>query len=183
MGNRIVILNFSSRKVGNCSAIADYINDVIVKSNICVYNVGDHFAPCGNCQYECLKPNDHCPNLTQEQREILDGIVQSDMTVYIVPNFCGFPCANYFAFNERTVGYFNLNRELMQQYMAVKKKFIIVSNSESDTFVKAMEQQSKEPDILYLKTRKYGVPSTSGELMNNADAKADIARFLGLNIC
>ena len=88
---------------------------------------------------------------------MMDNICQADLAYFIVPNYCGYPCANYFAFNERTVGYFNLKRELMQKYMNVPKRFIMISNTEGSNFANAMKQQvNGEPDILYLKSGKYG---------------------------
>ena len=144
MGNYITILNFSGRNSGNCSAIADYISDFCMNSNICVYNVSEHVQPCADCDYECLRPAKRCGNRESIQG-IMDRVMESDLVYYIVPNFCGFPCANYFAFNERTVGYFDLDREMMKKYMNINKKFIVVSNSENEMIYHAMAQQAENP--------------------------------------
>ena len=108
----------------------------------------------------------------------MNSILNSDMVYMIVPNYCGFPCANFLAFNERSVGFFNLDRGLMQRYMAVRKRFIIVSNTENEVFQKAMEQQSKSVEVLYLKTSKYGKRSTAGDLLDSAEAVADLDAYL-----
>ena len=65
----------------------------------------------------------------------------------IIPNYCGYPCANYFAYNERSVGYFNLDKVLMDKYMNAKKRFIVVSNTEGTNIENALTQQSAEPKI------------------------------------
>ena len=115
----------------------------------------ENFASCGECNYECLKQGAVCQNLTHTQLEIMDAVTQADLVYFIVANYCGYPCANYFAFNERSVGYFNMDHALMEKYMAVRKRFIIVSNFE-ENFAEAMQQQAyTEPEIPYLKTRKY----------------------------
>lgn len=180
MNKMIVILSFSTRSNGNCSKITDYLVDHYKRTNVCSYVIDQKdFAPCGGCGYECLKPGLVCPRVTMRQKIIMDAVCESDITYFIVPNYCGYPCANYFAFNERSVGYFNMDRALMERYMAVPKKFIIVSNSEGDNFVNAMCQQTnEEPDILYLKTRKYQKQSIAGDLLDSDDAKADLVAYL-----
>lgn len=109
----------------------------------------------------------------------MDRICRSDLVYFIVPNYCGYPCANYFAFNERSVGYFNLNRNRMDQYMSVPKRFIVVSNTAGDPFRAAMSQQTaKEPDILYLQSSKYHKRSIAGDLLESEAVKADLEAFL-----
>lgn len=144
------------------------------------YHISDeNLSPCHSCEYECLKPGVCCPNVANRQKNLMDAICNADLVYYIVPNFCGYPCSSYFAFNERGVGYFNMDRSLMGKYMAVKKKFIIISNTESDTFVNAMKQQtSAAPEILYLKTSKYGKHSTAGDLLDSKEAQVDLENFI-----
>ena len=112
------------------------------------------------------------------QKAMYDSICNADVVYYIIPNYCGFPCANYYAFNERSVGYFNLDKVLLERFMSVKKRFIIVSNTEGQNFEHAMMQQAKEPEIMYLKTSKYGKKSIAGDLMESEAAKADLLTFL-----
>ena len=90
----------------------------------------------GNCNYEHLNAE---PSLNQI-KPIMDNLMNSDIIDYIVPNYCVFPCANYFTFNERTVGCFNMDRQIMEQYMK-NKKLIIVSNTENVVFHVAMQRR------------------------------------------
>ena len=112
----------------------------------------------------------------------MDAVCQSDIVYMIVPNYCGYPCANYFAFNERSVGYFNMDRELMKRYISVQKRFIVISNTEGDNFRNALQQQTnEEPVILYLKSGKYRKRSTAGDIMESEEAVADLMTFLRNN--
>ena len=70
-----------------------------------------------------------------------------------------------------------MDREKMNQYMAVKKRFIIVSNTEG--FEKAMQQQVAEaPVCLYLKSSKYTKQSIAGDIMESEEARNDLVAFL-----
>lgn len=179
MVNNVVILNFSGRKVGNCSAIQECISQHHANSNVRSYHIDREFQTCGNCDYECLKPDASCPNVTVIQREAMNAVCESDITYYIIPNYCGMPSGNYFAINERSVGYFNMNRDLLNQYLTVPKRFIIVSNTESDFFRKAMQQQTNQEIVaLYMKTSTYQKRSTAGDMLDSEKAKADLMQFL-----
>lgn len=180
MNGNVVILTFSGRNNGNCAKISEYIEQFYNRTNVYTVQIDSKaFAPCGGCDYECLKPELVCPMVSERSKEIMDKICNSDITYFIVPNYCGYPCANYFAFNERSVGYFNLDRVRMNQYMNVPKRFIIVSNTEGNNFEAAMQQQTIEaPKILYLKTGKYQKQSIAGDLLTSEAAKADLESFL-----
>lgn len=184
MNKSIVLIRFSSRITGNCAAIAAKIKEHYATENVSVLSVDvTTVQPCSNCDYECLISGKNCPNLSDQLVALMDAICNADLVYYIIPNYCGYPCANYFAFNERSVGYFNLDRALMQKYMAVPKRFIIVSNSEGKSFENAMRQQTEsDPEILYMKTSKYSKRSTAGDMMESAEAEADLEAFLNCDI-
>lgn len=178
---RITILSFSNRDNGNCSAISDYIADFLGDSEAAVKQMSGRFSPCSDCNYECLRLGVSCPSISAEQRAMMDSVLESDVVYYIIPNFCGFPCANYLSFNERCVSYFNMDRELMGRYMRVRKRFIVVSNTENDNFVMALRQQTAtDPEILYMKTSKYKKQSIAGDILESVDAQADLEQFLKL---
>lgn len=175
----ITILNFSPRTSGNCAAICRIIQDHYVDSNVHLYDICAFISPCSNCNYECLKPGEVCPSVTDEQTAMMDSIRCSDLVYYVIPNFCGMPNAIYYAFNERSVGYFNMDRAIMQQYMTTTKRFIIVSNTENPTFTEAVRQQTaKDPEILYLKTSHYKKKSIAGDMMESTEAQTDLVNFL-----
>lgn len=178
---KITVLNFSPRSIGNCAEICRQILSHYESSNVCSYNVCECVSPCGTCDYECLKQGVICPNLTDVQTEMMDAIRSSDLVYYVIPNFCGMPNSVYYAFNERSVGYFNMDRTIMEQYMAAKKRFVVVSNTESATFTEALHQQTEEnPEILYLKTSRYKKRSIAGDMMESAEAQTDLMDFLNM---
>ena len=181
----IILIRFSSRDTGNCAAIANQIKDYYGADQTQSFIIDSAVAvPCGNCDYECLKPDRKCKNISIQQANIMEAVCNASLVYFIVPNYCGYPCANYFAFNEKSVGYFNMDRSLMQKYMRVPKRFIIVSNMESDTFLNAMRQQTdSDPDILYLKTSKYQKHSIAGDMMDSDEAQADLEAFLDHPSC
>ena len=180
MSKNIVLIQFSSRKQGNCSSISREITDHYRKEVVTRFTADSSIIqPCNNCNYECLTPGKLCPNLSKPQRQIMDAVCTADLAYFIVPNYCGYPCANYFAFNEKTAGYFNMDRDLMQKYMKVPKRFIVVSNTEGQNFENALKQQViSESEILYMKTSKYHKRSIAGDMMDSLDAKADLNAFL-----
>ena len=180
MAKNIVLIRFSSRKEGNCAAISAYISKHHAAQNVMEYTVDESIVqPCNCCNYECLQPGKLCPNLNDAQNAIMDSISSADLVYYIIPNYCGYPCANYFVFNERSVGYYNKDRELMKKYRNIPKRFIVVSNTEGPNFESALQQQvNHKPEILYLKTSKYQIHSTTGNLMESDAAKGDLYAFL-----
>ena len=176
----ITLLNFSPRDNGNCGEICRCIQLHHQNANIRLYNVGGYVSPCADCDYECLKNGERCPNVTERYAGMMDTICRSELVYYVIPNFCGMPNAVYYAFNERSVGYFNMDRAVMGRYMAVPKKFIIVSNTENAVFADAMRQQTEaDPDILYLKTSRYQKKSIAGDMMESEEAWKELKRFLG----
>lgn len=182
MNNNVVILSFSARANGNCTKIADFITEYHKRTNVRLFVIdSENFSPCGACDYECLTAGKLCPKMNTQHRQVMDAICESSITYFIVPNYCGYPCSNYFAFNERSVGYFNMDNELLNRYMSAPKRFIIVSNTDSDNFANAMRQQTTdEPDILYLKSGKYQRQSTAGDILESEAARADLKAFLDI---
>jgi multimeric flavodoxin WrbA len=180
MNKYAVILNFSPRNTGNCDAICKHIAKNCSQTDVRIHQITSKvFEPCHSCNYQCLQNDQICPNLNAEQRGIMEEICNSEIIYFVIPNFCGYPNANYFSFNERSVGYFNGNRQLMNTYMNVPKRFIIVSNSESQIIVDAMKQQvNTEPQILYMKTSKYKKRSVTGDMLESSEAIADLNEFL-----
>ena len=179
----ITILNFSARQTGNCAAVAEHIHHTFVNTNIHLYLISSIFTPCNSCNYQCLRSEEICPNLNERQRNVMDQILRSDLVYYIIPNYCGVPCANYYAFNERIVGYFNGNRDLMADYRNVLKRFVMISNTESPAFEAVAKQHTDgEAKVLYLKSSKYAKSSISGDLLVSQDAMSDLIAFLDYDI-
>lgn len=176
----VTLLSFSHRAAGNCAAVAAYIRQQLSDCHILEFVMdAESCQPCHDCDYQCLKGEGACPHQKGNYYEVLQAICASDLTYFILPNYCGFPCASYFAFNERSVGFFHGNETVLARYLDTPKRFVIVSNTESQVFVEAMQQQvSQEPQILYLKSKNYGKQSINGDILTSTQAQIDLANFL-----
>ena len=180
MSKNIVLIRFSSRNNGNCVAITKYIQNYYAAENVSSYIMdANTVQACSNCDYECLTPDKSCPNISRLQSVAMDAICNADVVYYMIPNYCGYPCANYYAYNEKSVGYFNGDRALMRKYTEVPKRFIIISNTEGANFENLINQQGRGlSDIIYLKTSQYGKRSTAGDIMESDAAQSDVGAFL-----
>ncbi len=63
----------------------------------------------------------------------MEAIVRSEITYFIVPNYCDYPCSNYYVFNERSQCYFQGKPALLDDYLKVPKRSIVVSNTNEDS--------------------------------------------------
>ena len=110
---------------------------------------------------------------------MLEAIMHSEMTYFILPNYCDYPCANYFAFNERSQCFFQGKPELLDAYLKVPKRSIVVSNTNSEHFAEALSYQAdREPEILFLSAKKYGKVSIKGDLLTDENVKQAITAFV-----
>lgn len=179
----ITILNFSARNNGNCSAVANALSAEFYNANVRTISISTMYEPCNGCNYECLTPGKICPKLTIQQQETMAIISESDIVYFIIPNYCGVPCANYYAFNERNVGWFAADRTRMELYNKLEKRFIFISNTESQAFELVAKQQYAEAgEVLYLKSGKYKKNSTAGDLMTSDAAKEDLFKFVAKDL-
>lgn len=181
---KVTVLRFSHRQAGNCAAIAAHIRASLSTGIVSEFAMdGESCAPCQGCDYQCLRGEGACPHQNGAYFDAMNAIMASDLVYFILPNYCGFPCASYFAFNERSVGFFHGDEAILESYLAVPKRFIIVSNTESQTFVDAMQQQvSGEPEILYLKSSNYVKKSICGDILTSEQARTDLDHFLQKDI-
>lgn len=174
------IVSFSGRSGGNCSRIAEIIQQKKVDAAVYDFSVLS-ITPCSHCRYECFEQREKCPHFSDPEFAICEEIAKSDIAYFIVPNYCGYPCANFFIFNERSLCYFQHHNDLLNQYLAVRKKFIVISNTEQDNFTTAFCQhipETSDPDILFLSSKQFGKTSIDGNLMESENAKELLFRFI-----
>lgn len=174
----VTILSFSGRANGNCSQIARVIKDTVSFANI--YSFADfQIQPCGRCEHECFQTREKCPYFSDMEYRLLDAICNSDMVYFVLPNYCDYPCANFFVFNERSQCYFQGREDLLERYLNVPEKFIVISNSRSANFSEAFTQHtSQEPEILFISAKAFGKRSIDGDLMDSAAARETLEAFL-----
>ena len=171
-----VLISFSGRSGGNCARIAEFLSDQMDSTQ--VFRFSDfQIEPCGNCDCECLKGGS-CPKHDMETA-LMDAVCGSDEAWFIVPNYCGFPCANLYIYNERSVGYFGGSRQRMEQYMAVPKRFVLIGNGSQEIFQRAFKQHTnEEPKILQLQSREFQVSSIAGNLIDQQEVQNRLIQFL-----
>ena len=174
----VCVVSFSSRRNGNCSQIGKYVSSLL--TDVTLYDFADFtINACGNCNYQCFDNGNNCPHIRDKEREILDSITNSSLTYFVVPNYCDFPCSNFFAFNERSLCYFSNNEKLLTAYLQVPKKFIVVSNGSVINFKTAFSYHTDgEADILRISTKRYGKSGTEANLLTSAKAAADLKKFV-----
>lgn len=174
----IVIVNFSGRETGNCAAIAREIQGFHGGAAEYFSFAEKEVHPCGNCRMECFAKRTACPYIDDGIYELYDMISNSGLCYFVVPNYCNYPCSNFFLFNERSQCYFQGRGDLLTTYLAVKKKFIVVSNTGKDHFISAFCQHAEEPDALFLSAKAYHKKSIQGDMMDSPRARADLAVYL-----
>lgn len=178
----IVVISFSGRANGNCRNIADKICGEYRNEKVALYDFSAfRIEPCGACMLECFKNRENCPFFEDKAFEIYEAVENSDLAFFIVPNYCDFPCSNYFAFNERGQCYFQGHGELMERYLRIKKRFIVVSNTEKDNFIRVFQDhvaEGEQPDILFLSAGRYNRISIKGDLMEEEKAVLDLLEFV-----
>lgn len=180
MAGKICIISFSGRAGGSCSNIAEILRRYW-KEEAKAYDFSNlSITPCGHCGYQCFQAGDKCPYFSDPVYEMYGAVVKSEVTCYIVPNYCDFPCANFFTFNERSQCFFQNHQELLDAYLAVRKKFIVVSNTGRENFESAFRYHVSEevnPDILFLSAKKYQKVSIHGDLMDSEEARQAVLQF------
>lgn len=93
---KILLINFSSRKFGNCNSITKFIRDNL-KDEIKIKSFASlSIKSCGDCNYECFNKRSDCPFISDDAYELYEEICKSDLVYFIIPNYCDYPCSNFF---------------------------------------------------------------------------------------
>lgn len=174
----VTVISFSSRENGNCSKILDFLRNNM--EDVAAFSFADFFIhPCGKCDYQCFTDRFTCPYICDMEFKLLETVSQSEKAYFIVPNYCDHPNANYFIFNERSNCFFQGQEALLEQYLKVPKKFIVVSNVENDHFREAFIQQTnEEPELLIIGAKEFGKQSIDGNILPSEAAENKIKAFL-----
>lgn len=180
---KISVVNFSGRPNGNCYKIARTVKQALSQDNdILLRDFGAlNISPCGRCGYGCFKERTDCPFIGDDIYGLYDSLCGSDLAYYIVPNYCDYPCANFFIFNERGQCYFQNREDLLAKYLTVKKRFIVVSNTDKANFIQAFRYhvpENAEPEVLFLSAKAFGRTSVAGDLTDLASARQAVIDFI-----
>lgn len=175
----VCIISFSGRKNGSCQNIGRFIQNYYGENSVLFCFSNFKISSCNDCSYECFSKDVTCPHSSDMEQTLVESILSSKLTYFIVPNYCDFPCSNYFAFCERQQSYFQNHSGQLNSYNTISKRFIAVTNTNQEHFKYAFScHVNGTPDILYLSAKKYGKISLNGDLLSSVQAKEDILAFL-----
>lgn len=175
------IISFSGRPNGNCSGIAKWLKRRWSEEAVLFDFSELTVAPCGRCDYECFHSRENCPWFSDPEFEMCCTVANSELACFILPNYCDYPPANFFIFNERSQCCFQHHQGLLEKYLAVRKKFIVVSNTNRENFASALCYHVPEgtpPDILFLSAREFHKVSIHGDLLDSEEARNAILHFV-----
>lgn len=186
---KICIINFSGRAGGNGHGIAAFTAGELTGTgglmNTCETEIiefsGLTVQGCGSCSYECFRRGQACTHRGDDMWNVYMRTADADMCCFIIPNYNGHPCSNFYSFEERGQGIYLHARDTYEKYLSVPKKFIVISNTDASHFKLAFENclaKDKEADILFLRAAEFHLPSTGSELISCVDARRKISRFL-----
>lgn len=96
-----------ARFKGNSFEIANHIlenlpNDIFTKKKI-IELAGTSIEPCQNCNYECLRKEEKCPQ-NDDVFDIWNDIYSSNFVLFVTPTYGGTPPALWIALFERIHG-------------------------------------------------------------------------------
>ena len=175
---KTVIVTFSSRPDGNCSQIGKLIASLTQDPVLFDFAEFD-LHPCGHCAAECFAARENCPYYEDKEYEMLETMMHSDVVYFVLPNHCDYPNANFFIFNERSQCFFQGRPDLLEAYLKVPKRGIVISNTNKENFIRALAYQScTEPEILFLSAKEYGKISIHGDLLTSEKALEQIRQFI-----
>ena len=180
---KICIINFSGRHNGNCNEIAELIEQTkYADHEVSRYDMyALDITPCGKCGYTCFEDSTSCPYISDGVYRIYSSICSSELVFYIVPNYCDYPNAYFFTFNERSQCFFQNNPDTLEQYLHIIKKFMVISNTEEGNFRDVFNyhiNDSSVLDILFLSARSFGLDSIRGGLIESTKAKQIVEGYI-----
>ena len=178
----VCIISFSGRSDGNCHDMASVIEQTLPgEHHVTVIELSDTYvSPCCNCGYNCFYDSE-CPNINDDVVGIYDLICSSKLAFFIVPNYCDYPGALFFIFNERGQCFFRNDPDRLELYLSIEKKFIVVSNTEQENFRKVFSYhvlENSSPDILFLAAKEYSLITIEGGLMRSEQARQAVIDFV-----
>ena len=179
---RILAINFSSRKNGNCANCIELcLNELgnngyeTEKIDIIDFNI----SPCCNCDYLCFEKK--CPK-EDGINEIINKCKNADKIIFALPTFRGHLPALYFAFSERLQGIYMDNIDL-DDILFKKVNLIIIGNLSSGgdmALHEALYEYANKPfcpETLLLSSREYDRKSIHGDLIDDNLVKQRLKKF------
>ena len=181
---KIVGINFSSRKNGNCSNSIEYCLKHFNSfgHDVEIVNFFDYdIESCGLCDYQCF-PTEKCIK-KDDAKLIYEKCIHSDIIILAMPTFRGHLSSSYFVFSERAQGVFNGEFDYKKDYLR-KINMIVIGNLSSGADMALHEafyeftNQSFFPEAVLLSSRDYGRRSISGDLIEEQLVKLKLDKYV-----
>lgn len=185
---KIVAVAFSARKEGNCSKLSLYCLEKMAEEGWEVELLQAHdltITPCHHCDYECFA-NKVCP-IDDDVAMTYEKCRNADALIFAVPNYGGHLAALYFAFAERAQSEFRKFTDFEKELL-LKLNFIIIGNLSAGGDMALHEalygfaNLDFWPETLLFPAREYGQSSLKGNLIERAEVRNRLDRFVEMVI-
>lgn len=180
---KVLGINFSYRKSGNCADCIEFCMDRLKENHNEVENIDISdfsLSPCCNCDYLCFR--DKCPK-EDGIHEIINKCKEADKIIFALPTFRGHLSSSYFIFSERLQGIFRENIDL-DQVLFRKVNLIVIGNLSAGgdmALHEAFSEFTNKPfrtEALLLSSREYDKRSIDGDLIDDDLVKQRLERFI-----
>lgn len=168
---KVIGVNFSSRKNGNCFKCADYCLERFKETGheVEIVNFFDyHISPCGLCGYQCFQTGSCIKQ--DEARTLFEKLAAADLILHAVPTFRGHLASSFFILSERAQGIFKKELSYEADYLQ-KLHLIVIGNLSSGADMALHEafydftNRDFYPESILLSSREYDRRSISGDLI------------------
>ncbi|MFZ5354838.1 MAG: NAD(P)H-dependent oxidoreductase [Bacillota bacterium] len=185
---KIVGMNFSSRKDGNCFDCVDYCLKQYEKlgHHTEVLNFFDYqITPCGLCGYQCFQ-KEQCIK-ADDASKLFEKLIDSDIIISAIPTFRGHLASSYFILSERGQGVFRKSFDYDKDYLR-KINLIVIGNLSSGADMALHEafydftNKDFYPESVLLSSREYGRRSIKGDLIEDELVRNKLDKYVNTMI-
>ncbi len=180
---KVVGLNFSSRKDGNCSNCVDYCLKRIgsMGHDIEAINFFDYKVnSCGLCGYRCFQTENCIKN--DDAKVLFEKLTDADIIIYAIPTFRGHLASSFFILSERVQG---INRKGLDYDTDFLRKInlLVIGNLLSGADMALHEafydftNKDFYPESVLLSSREYGRRSINGDLVEDELVRDKLEKY------
>jgi multimeric flavodoxin WrbA len=177
-------LAFSARREGNSSRCLRYCLERIEERGFQTEFLNAYelkITPCSHCNYECFADKD-CP-IKDDVPQIYKRCEDSEILIFAIPTYGGHLSSIYFAFAERSQALYKSFQECSERLLK-KVNLIIIGNLSAGGDMALHEALYNFanldfwPETLLFPAREYGRISIKGDLIEQAEVKRRLDRFV-----
>ena len=179
---RILGINFSYRKNGNCANCIQFCLNRLERINheTQSINISDlNISPCCDSNYSCFE--NKCPK-DDGINDIVSECIKADKIIIALPTYRGHLPSSYFTFSERLEGISKANIDL-DAILFKKANLIVIGNISAGgdmALHEALSEFVNKPfgiETLLLSSREYDKKSIHGDLIEDELVKQRLEKF------